>query len=121
MCKIFINILRLTSKRTVAAGQINPADLSTAKELWRGKELFNGLASRSVPCPDLGVCNKADHRMAIYDLHRFAIVLYEFIEWASAQVPPTSLYLGGTVGRERERDREGEGEGEGEMDGWMDR
>jgi len=56
--------------------------------------------------------------MAIYDLHRFAIVLYEFIEWASAQVPPTSLYLGGTVGRERERDREGEGEGE--MDGWMD-
>ena len=41
-----------------------------------------------------------------------------FIEWASAQVPPTPLYLGGTVGRERERDREGEGEGE--MDGWMD-
>jgi hypothetical protein len=40
------------------------------------------------------------------------------IEWASAQVPPTPLYLGGTVGRERERDREGEGEGE--MDGWMD-
>ena len=35
------------------------------------------------------------------------------IEWASAQVPPTPLYLGGTVGRERE--------GEGEMDGWMDR
>ena len=83
MCKIFINILRLTSKRTVTAGQINPADLSTAKELWRGKELFNGLASASVPCPDLGVCKalklKADHRMAIYDLHRFAIVLYEFI------------------------------------------
>ena len=51
------------------------------------------------------------------------------IEWASAQVPPTPLYLGGTVGREREReererererDRQGEGEGEGEMDGWMD-
>ena len=38
--------------------------------------------------------------------------------WASAQVPPTPLYLGGAVGRERERDREGEGEGE--MDGWMD-
>ena len=38
------------------------------------------------------------------------------IERASAQVPPTPLYLGGTVGRERER----EGEGEGEMDGWMD-
>ena len=35
------------------------------------------------------------------------------IEWASAQVPPTPLYLGGTVGRERER-------GEGEMDGWID-
>ena len=33
------------------------------------------------------------------------------IEWASAQVPPTPLYLGGTVGRER---------GEGEMDGWID-
>ena len=52
-----------------------------------------------------------------------------FIEWASAQVPPTPLYLGGTVGRERERDREGEGEGErgidrwmgGWMDGWTDR
>ena len=117
MCKIFINILRLTSKRTVAAGQINPADLSTAKELWRGKELFNGLASASVPCPDLGVCNKADHRMAIYDLHRFAIVLYEFIEWASAQVPPTPSIWGALWG-ERERDREGEGEGE--MDGWMD-
>ena len=52
-----------------------------------------------------------------------------FIEWASAQVPPTPLYLGGTVGRERERDGEGEGEGErgidrwmgGWMDGWIDR
>ena len=45
------------------------------------------------------------------------------IEWASAQVPPTPLYLGGTVGGERERDREGEGEGEmdGWMDGWIDR
>ena len=42
--------------------------------------------------------------------------------FASTQVPPTPLYLGGTVGRERERDREGEGEGEmdGWMDGWMD-
>ena len=30
------------------------------------------------------------------------------IEWASAQVPPTPLYLGGTVGRERERERERE-------------
>ena len=119
MCKIFINILRLTSKRTVAAGQINPADLSTAKELWRGKELFNGLASASVPCPDLGVCNKADHRMAIYDLHRFAIVLYEFIEWASAQVPPTPLF-GGHCG-ERERETERERERERWMDGWMDR
>ena len=38
------------------------------------------------------------------------------IEWASAQVPPTPLYLGGTVGRERETDREGEGEGEGGID-----
>ena len=34
------------------------------------------------------------------------------IEWASAQVPPTPLYLGGLWG-ERER-------GEGEMDGWID-
>ena len=51
------------------------------------------------------------------------------IEWASAQVPPTPLYLGGTVEREREREREGEREGErererergeGEMDGWID-
>jgi hypothetical protein len=42
-----------------------------------------------------------------------------FIEWASAQVPPTFLYLGGALWGERERDREGEGEGE--MDGWMDR
>ena len=47
------------------------------------------------------------------------------IEWASAQVPPTPLYLGGTVGRERERQR-GRGRGrdgwrDGWMDGWMDR
>ena len=42
------------------------------------------------------------------------------IEWASAQVPPTPLYLGGTVGRERERQR-GRGRGrDGWMDGWMD-
>ena len=40
------------------------------------------------------------------------------IEWASAQVPPTPLYLGGTVGRERER---GEGEREREKrERWMD-
>ena len=40
------------------------------------------------------------------------------IEWASAQVPPTPLYLGGTVGRERER---GEGEREREeRERWMD-
>ena len=43
-----------------------------AKELWRGKELFNGLASASVPCPDLGVYKalelEADHRLAIDDL-----------------------------------------------------
>ena len=38
---------------------------------------------------------------------------HDHIEWASAQVPPTPLYLGGTVERERER-------GEGEMDGWID-
>ena len=47
------------------------------------------------------------------------VVLGCHIEWASAQVPPTPLYLGGTVERERERererDREGEGEGEGEV------
>ena len=43
------------------------------------------------------------------------------IEWASAQVPPTPLYLGGTVGRERERQR-GRGRGrDGWMDGWIDR
>ena len=41
---------------------------------------------------------------------------YNVIEWASAQVPPTPLYLGGTVGGERERDREGEGEGERGID-----
>ena len=40
------------------------------------------------------------------------------IEWASAQVPPTFLYLGGTVGRERETERERERERW--MDGWMD-
>ena len=51
----------------------------------------------------------------LFNLYRLVLT---FIEWASAQVPPTPLYLGGTVGRERERDREGEGEGE--MDGWMD-
>ena len=40
------------------------------------------------------------------------------IEWASAQVPPTPLYLGGTVGREREREeRERERE---ERERWMD-
>ena len=43
-----------------------------------------------------------------------------FIEWASAQVPPTPLYLGGTVGRERERETERERERERWMDGWMD-
>ena len=46
--------------------------------------------------------------------HYVANLSYDvYIEWASAQVPPTPLYLGGTVGRERER-------GEGEMDGWID-
>ena len=39
------------------------------------------------------------------------------IEWASAQVPPTPLYLGGTVGRERERETEWERERERWMDG----
>ena len=49
------------------------------------------------------------------------------IEWASAQVPPTPLYLGGTVGRERETERERERERGidrwmgGWMDGWTDR
>ena len=43
------------------------------------------------------------------------------IEWASAQVPPTPLYLGGTVGRERERETERERERERWMDGWIDR
>ena len=45
------------------------------------------------------------------------------IEWASAQVPPTPLYLGGTVEREREREREGEREREREREErerWMD-
>ena len=37
------------------------------------------------------------------------------IEWASAQVPPTPLYLGGTVEREREGERERE-----ERERWMD-
>ena len=49
-------------------------------------------------------------------------MIYIYIEWASAQVPPTPLYLGGTVGRERERQRErerGEGERE-ERERWMD-
>ena len=53
---------------------------------------------------------------SILDLiSRLPIYIY-YIEWASAQVPPTPLYLGGTVGRERERDREGEGEGERGLD-----
>ena len=38
---------------------------------------------------------------------------FRIIEWASAQVPPTPLYLGGTVGRERERETEREREREG--------
>ena len=42
---------------------------------------------------------------------------YGYIEWASAQVPPTPLYLGGTVEREREREREREEERERWMDG----
>ena len=43
------------------------------------------------------------------------------IEWASAQVPPTPLYLGGTVGREREkRERERERQSGRGRDGWMD-
>jgi hypothetical protein len=54
--------------------------------------------------------------MFMIDIKQLHVVI---IEWASAQVPPPPLDLGGTVGRERERDREGEGEGE--MDGWMDR
>ena len=41
--------------------------------------------------------------------------LPKLIEWASAQVPPTPLYLGGTVERERERERERE-----ERERWMD-
>ena len=57
-----------------------------------------------------------------YMYYYIFIYLIVFIEWASAQVPPTPLYLGGTVGRERERDREGRGRGrDGWMDGWMDR
>ena len=39
----------------------------------------------------------------------------DVIEWASAQVPPTPLYLGGTVEREREGERERE-----ERERWMD-
>ena len=58
------------------------------------------------------------HFVSIDCVHHVSYISLSFIEWASAQVPPTPLYLGGTVGRER--DREGEGEGEGEMDGWMD-
>ena len=43
------------------------------------------------------------------------------IEWASAQVPPTPLYLGGTVEREREREGEREREREREeRERWMD-
>ena len=56
-----------------------------------------------------------------YMYYYIFIYLIVFIEWASAQVPPTPLYLGGTVGRERERQR-GRGRGrDGWMDGWMDR
>ena len=51
-----------------------------------------------------------------YMYYYIFIYLIVFIEWASAQVPPTPLYLGGTVGRERERQR---GRGRG-RDGWMD-
>ena len=40
----------------------------------------------------------------LYTPH-FRLYTSHFIEWASAQVPPTPLYLGGTVGRERERQR----------------
>ena len=40
---------------------------------------------------------------------------HDHIEWASAQVPPTPLYLGGTVEREREGERERE-----ERERWMD-
>ena len=45
-----------------------------------------------------------------------------FIEWASAQVPPTPSIWGALWG-ERERDGEGEGERgiDGWVDGWMDR
>jgi len=42
---------------------------------------------------------------------------YNVIEWASAQVPPTPLYLGGTVGRGRERERERQREREREREG----
>ena len=54
--------------------------------------------------------------------HQYTPNVSIYIEWASAQVPPTPLYLGGTVGRERERERDrvGEGEMDGWIDGWMD-
>ena len=45
----------------------------------------------------------------------FLYMIYIYIEWASAQVPPTPLYLGGTVEREREGERERE-----ERERWMD-
>ena len=64
----------------------------------------------------------------------FLYMIYIYIEWASAQVPPTPLYLGGTVERERERrGRDGwmdrwmgmdgwmDGWTDGRMDGWIDR
>ena len=63
------------------------------------------------------------------DFHSFCVARSSFqtivgnhiycIEWASAQVPPTPLYLGGTGERERETERERERERW--MDGWMDR
>jgi len=58
-------------------------------------------------------------RSYLYQTGRYliSILLTLIIEWASAQVPPTPLYLGGTVGRERERERERGGEREREREG----
>ena len=103
-----------------------PADLSEAPwlihqlpqlhqpqaRMW-ALESSNGqiLKKKRQPRIKLKSMSRSKYEM-IWNNHRH----FSRIEWASAQVPPTPLYLGGTVGRERERQR---GRGRG-RDGWMD-
>ena len=77
-------------------------------------ERIDFVRHRAFPGP---FCQSVAHSRAIEQFIEHLVnvrISYQYhIEWASAQVPPTPLYLGGTVGRERETEREREREREG--------